>query len=236
MVTAEQLAPLLEPPLASSSEPLDESFVLPALTRLNGTPEVTPNGDIVYRFPDLASTASKKAVPARPGSNIPMALREWRWELTAARSSQVASSVMLGVLNAGGVAYLTYLMQSPAILQAASAELLRAVSTLLPGLQLYASLFFLIPAVRSVIYARRNAAIDARNEARRKAERTLRQLRPQLAAKLQAAAARAQSASFDEARAVFSSDVSAEAAEAAEFERRLEERAADRDAANKRKQ
>lgn len=69
-VVAEQLAPYLDVPAppdptayaVGGASPLtvnvDESFVLPALTRLNGRPEVTPNGDIVYVFPDLMTSAS----------------------------------------------------------------------------------------------------------------------------------------------------------------------------------
>lgn len=66
---AEQLAPYLDAPApqdptayaVAGSSPLttvvDESFVLPALTRLNGRPEVTPDGNIVYVFPDLMTSA-----------------------------------------------------------------------------------------------------------------------------------------------------------------------------------
>lgn len=66
---AEQLAPYLDAPApkdptayaVAGSSPLtavvDESFVLPVLTRLNGRPEVTPDGNIVYVFPDLMTSA-----------------------------------------------------------------------------------------------------------------------------------------------------------------------------------
>lgn len=68
-MVAEQLAPYLDVPApkdptayaVAGSSPLtavvDESFVLPALTRLNGRPEVTPDGNIVYVFPDLMTSA-----------------------------------------------------------------------------------------------------------------------------------------------------------------------------------
>jgi len=69
-VVAEQLAPYLDVPAPkdptgyamSGGGPLtavvDESFVLPVLTRLNGRPEVTAEGEIVYVFPDLMTTAA----------------------------------------------------------------------------------------------------------------------------------------------------------------------------------
>lgn len=68
-MVAEQLAPYLDVPAPKDptayavvgSSPLtavvDESFVLPVLTRLNGRPEVTPDGNIVYVFPDLMTSA-----------------------------------------------------------------------------------------------------------------------------------------------------------------------------------
>mmetsp|Transcript_18533 Transcript_18533/g.26886 ORF Transcript_18533/g.26886 Transcript_18533/m.26886 type:complete len:586 (-) Transcript_18533:91-1848(-) len=64
-VTAEQLAPYLdgapEPPSSGSmngnSYLVDEKFVLPVVTLFNGRPEVTEDGDIVYLFPDLQTTA-----------------------------------------------------------------------------------------------------------------------------------------------------------------------------------
>ncbi|CEM07805.1 unnamed protein product [Vitrella brassicaformis CCMP3155] len=63
VVTAEQLAPLLEPqrdPVLdenSASFVVDESFVLPLLSELNGEAIVTNEGDIVYSFPDVMTTA-----------------------------------------------------------------------------------------------------------------------------------------------------------------------------------
>jgi len=61
-VTAEQLAPFLAdnvPQPDSSADDLnsvkyvDESFVLPIVTQLNGEPRVTDYGDIVYVFPEM---------------------------------------------------------------------------------------------------------------------------------------------------------------------------------------
>lgn len=87
VVTAEQLAPYLNPikppsfslpsnpnpnPVSqstssSSSEELstsvlvDESFVLPVVAKLGGEPMVTKDGDILYKFQDLMTTASASA-------------------------------------------------------------------------------------------------------------------------------------------------------------------------------
>ena len=67
-VTAEQLAPFLDAPapdLSKEGTYVDESFVLPIVTQLEGEPQVTEDGDIVYTFPDLqVSTTSVPSLPA----------------------------------------------------------------------------------------------------------------------------------------------------------------------------
>lgn len=71
-VTAEQLAPFCDDapmPLDNGEEErayVDESFVLPIVTQLDGEPQVTEEGDIVYIFPELMKTSSSKSVlPSR---------------------------------------------------------------------------------------------------------------------------------------------------------------------------
>lgn len=67
-VTAEQIAPFLvsetvpKPDIKAlddvdSTRYVDESFVLPIVTKLNGEPRVTDDGDIVYVFPELQVSA-----------------------------------------------------------------------------------------------------------------------------------------------------------------------------------
>jgi hypothetical protein len=68
-VTAEQLAPYCDgapnPQELASKTYVDESFVLPIVTALNGEPRVTEDGSIVYTFPELQmSTATVKVIPA----------------------------------------------------------------------------------------------------------------------------------------------------------------------------
>lgn len=67
-VTAEQLAPVVDAPMPSrgADDPndtsyVDESFVLPIVTQLGGTPEVTDDGYIVYVFDELQMSAVKPA-------------------------------------------------------------------------------------------------------------------------------------------------------------------------------
>ena len=62
-VTAEQLAPYCDAPDVSGKDLaskvyVDESFVLPIVSQLDGEPQVTEEGDIIYVFPDLQISAS----------------------------------------------------------------------------------------------------------------------------------------------------------------------------------
>lgn len=72
-VTAEQLAPFLDAPApdysTTKSAYVDESFVLPLVTQLEGEPQVTEDGDIVYVFPDLQISASSQNFMAPANTN-----------------------------------------------------------------------------------------------------------------------------------------------------------------------
>lgn len=61
-MTAEELAPFLDPPPRVSDE-LDESYVVPALVRFGGSPEVDERGNLLYRFESKACPVSQ--VPLR---------------------------------------------------------------------------------------------------------------------------------------------------------------------------
>lgn len=59
-VIAEQLAPYMDPPkeFDPTEDRVDEAFILPAITELGGTPEVTEEGNIIYTFEDLQVSAA----------------------------------------------------------------------------------------------------------------------------------------------------------------------------------
>ncbi len=63
-VTAEQLAPFCDAPDPDDNEKtyVDESFVLPIVTQLDGEPQVTEDGDIIYVFPELQVSSSSRVV------------------------------------------------------------------------------------------------------------------------------------------------------------------------------
>jgi hypothetical protein len=231
VVTAEQLAPFLDrdPDTVGTD---DESFVLPALTRFGGSPEIDDTGEIVYRFESMESTAGgfaqiQEVLDAMPRGFSTAMAEEEPYRFSLATQAQKTMAAALGVFNFVGVVVLGYLCSDPSIAMR-KAELVGAVSALLPGLQAYAFAFFAIPAFRWFIQSRKNAEIEGRNEARLEASRQVARPGKLLAAKMEAARRAATGrrvVSGDDS--VYSSARSAESDDAAaadDFERRLRER------------
>ncbi|KAG2490818.1 hypothetical protein HYH03_010740 [Edaphochlamys debaryana] len=193
VVTAEEMAPYLDPPepvpvpaasLYGSSavaEPYvpypDEGFVVPALIKLGGEPEVDEKGRILYRFPALQKTGVKKEKrwslfgrrraqqqeEEEEAGGVPL---ESPWQLTAASSGQLFGTLLLGVLNLVGVAVLGGLLADPRAPYVLAAQGLGWVTAAAGPLQLYALGFFAIPGLRWLLNGRKNEAIEARNDAR----------------------------------------------------------------------
>ena len=55
VVTAEELAPFLDPPARTGDDDVEESYIVPALVRFGGSPEVDEQGNLVYRFESESS-------------------------------------------------------------------------------------------------------------------------------------------------------------------------------------
>ncbi|MCC5655408.1 hypothetical protein LC608_00030 [Nostoc sp. XA010] len=92
-VVAEQIAPYLDD-IGEGYTREYEDYILPVLTRFNGQPSVSPEGQIVYYFPELQVSAVKK-----PRYAISDHLEEFPWRFSAASSGQIMLSAGLGVLN-----------------------------------------------------------------------------------------------------------------------------------------
>ena len=63
VVTAEELAPFLDVRPAgkdADSIVVDESYVVPALVRFGGSPEVDKDNNLIYRFPSLQKTGRQQ--------------------------------------------------------------------------------------------------------------------------------------------------------------------------------
>eukprot|EP00435_Cladocopium_sp_Y103_P070506 s247_g35.t1 len=105
VLTAEQMAPLLDPPEYKSEESsynVNESWVLPAISKLNGRPEVAQNGQIVYVFDDLQTTAGSSSRDGKP----PAILEEQEVPFSRADDGNLFLVGLLGVANLVGAAYL----------------------------------------------------------------------------------------------------------------------------------
>ena len=79
---------------------MNESWVLPAISKLNGRPEVAKNGEIVYVFDDLQTTAG--STQGKP----PAILEEQEVPFSRADGGNLFLVGLLGVANLVGAAYL----------------------------------------------------------------------------------------------------------------------------------
>jgi len=174
VLVAEQLAPLLDPPPHQSSQDtinVNESWALDAVSRLNGRPEVTKSGEIVYLFDDLQVSEQARVAYIRDGMIYPPPARtdileEREVPLSLADGDTLFWVAAFGVFNLLGAAYLgTQLAAVPAatILPA----WLSFTKTIYPGLVAYAVGFFAAPAIRFLGIQGQNAQIDERNRSRR---------------------------------------------------------------------
>jgi len=168
-VTAEQLAPLLDPPeegISKSETSVDESYVIPALLRFQGRPEVTPDGDIIYVFPEMAKSGlNVDTVRDTRGQYI----EEDEWEFSKGTGTQKFFVVALAILNLTGVVTLGGLLGNPVALRGTSPGLVSTMQALFPLLTAYATTYFTIPVFRWMWQSRENVQIRFRNSVRKAA-------------------------------------------------------------------
>ncbi len=176
-VVAEQIAPYLDD-LGTGYSNEYEDYMLPVLTRFNGRPEVSPDGQIVYHFPELQTTVQQRNTLA-----VPAYLRELTWKFSEASSSQLSLAAGLGVLNIGGGIFLGYLLQDGAIAAQIGGLVAFAASIywLLIG---YGVAFLSVPLIRYFWLKGRNRQVEVRNEARQEQAIALNQPSDELRQKL----------------------------------------------------
>lgn len=229
VATAEELAPFLD---ASTTEfgaatdadglVVQESFVLPALTRFGGEPQVDAAGNIVYVFESLQSTASARPLP------VPYdAVLEKEWTLTRAATPQKILVGLLAAANLVGVVALSVSLQNPRNLYVLTINGLQGIIGAMPFLQAYAVSFVIIPLIRWAGNQRKNAAIADRNEARMRAAESLMRPSPSLQAKVASGKKYAQAVIVGRDDAVWGSSddwTSDDSQELARWDRILDER------------
>jgi hypothetical protein len=171
VVTAEQLAPYLEGPYNEQ-----EDYMLPALVKFDGQPQVSDEGGLVYVFPQLQVSANE----SYEGSTSET-LVEKPWKFSEADSTTLTWAGLLGVANFLGAWFLAFQLDK------ISAELggyLGWVEAIMPLLLAYGTLFLAIPAYRYFTLGSKNIAVDKRNAFRSNRVRVLKSPTPALQQKM----------------------------------------------------
>lgn len=173
-VVAEQIAPYLD------EVDEDEDFMLSVLTRFNGSPQVSPQGEIIYTFPDLQVTAAEQ--PTEIAKPEPY-LRENPWRFSQAGSGQILVAIALGGFN-----FILALVLGNLL---ASGELAAQIGGLVAFVQSiywiilgYAIAFLTVPLVRYFWIQGRNRKLDTRNQKRAERAKQLAQADRSLLEKL----------------------------------------------------
>ncbi len=176
-VAAEQIAPYLDD-MGEGYKRENEDYMLPVLTRFNGRPEVSPEGEIVYHFPDLQTTA--KAWQPQP---VPAYLREQPWRFSQATSGQITLAAGLGAMNLIGAVVLGFLLHGGQI-AAELGGLVVFVQSIYWLLLAYGIGFLTIPLIRYFWIKWKNSKIEAKNQKRQNQAVALNQADPTLRQKI----------------------------------------------------
>jgi hypothetical protein len=154
-VTAEQIAPYLDNIDAYNRE--NEDYILPVLTRFNGYPQVSPQGKIIYYFPELQVTAKQ-----REKQSVASYLREKLWRFSEADSGQISLAIGLGIAQFILAIVLGSLLRNYAV----AGGFVGFASAIYGFLLAYAIGFLAIPTVRYFWIQWRNGKIRDRNQNR----------------------------------------------------------------------
>ncbi len=149
-IVAEQIAPFVDKTDTS------EDFMLPILIRFNGQPEVSPQGELIYYFPELQITATQ-----RNKSALPDFLKEEFWRFSQASSNQILLAIGLGAVN-----LILALMLNSLLQYESSIAFITFISSIYGILLGYGIAFLLIPLLRYFWIQRRNEKITIRNQSR----------------------------------------------------------------------
>lgn len=176
-VVAEQIAPYLDD-IGEGYAREYEDYMLPVLTRFNGQPTVSPEGQIIYHFPELQVTASK-----RNSTTVPDYLEESKFRFSAASEGQIMLTTSLGALNFVGLLVLGRLLAdgTAAASIGGLVAFVQGIYWLLVG---YGTAFLIVPLVRYFWNGWRNDKISDRNQQRQQRARLLATADPSLQQKI----------------------------------------------------
>ncbi len=151
-VTAEQIAPYVD------ETDTDEDYIIPVLARFNGYPQVSPQGEIIYYFPELQVMADR-----RNNKSLPTSLQEKLWQFSQASSGQKVLAVGLGALNFVLALVLGSLLRDGVIATSGYVAFINSIYWLLLG---YGAAFLITPLIRYFWIQGRNSKITTRNQFR----------------------------------------------------------------------
>jgi hypothetical protein len=177
-VVGEQIAPYLDEIDSKSWE--DEEYMLPVLTRFNGVPEVTEDGNIIYYFPELQVTATEQSK-----QSVESYLKEKEWRFTKATSTQKMIAIGLGGVNLILALMLGSLLSGE--LAAQMGGLVAFVNGIYGILLGYAIGYLTIPLIRYFWIQQKNQGISSRNHQRFQRAQLLASADPELQQKQQKA-------------------------------------------------
>ncbi len=172
-VIAEQITPYLDEVKSDDNE----DYMLPVLTKFNGFPEVSPEGEIIYYFPDLQVTATQ-----RKTQSISSYLQEQLWRFSQADSGQILLAIGLGALNIILALVLGSLLTEELVTELGG--LIAFVDAIYWLLLAYGTAFLTIPLVRYFWIQFQNKKIQNRNFQREQRVSKFKQLTQKLTQKL----------------------------------------------------
>jgi len=176
-VVAEQLAPYLDEVGQGYAREYEE-YMLPVLTRFNGRPEVSPEGGLVYHFPELQTSAIEQRLQP-----IAAYLRELPWRFSQASGGQIALAIGLGSVNLIGAIALGNLLAG-GVVAAQMGGLVAFVQAIFWVLLGYGSAFLAIPLLRYFWIQWRNRKVESRNQTRQNQAVFLNEADPDLQKKM----------------------------------------------------
>jgi hypothetical protein len=174
-VIAEQIAPYLDE-VGEGFDREYEQYMLPVLARFNGRPEVSPEGQIVYHFPDLQTTVTEQR-----RKSVPAYLREALFAFSRASKGQIVLAASLGVVLLGLGIILSGIVWGGAAASGSALVLGRTIAILSLG---YSAAYLTIPVIRNLWIQGRNRKILARNQKRQQRLQLLEQADPVVEQKL----------------------------------------------------
>ncbi|WP_041229722.1 hypothetical protein [Rippkaea orientalis] len=157
-VVAEQIAPYLDNITKYNEE--TEDYILPVLTRFNGYPQVSPQGEIIYYFPELQVTVQNQTQ-----RSVASYLKEKLYRFSQASSGQIMIAIGLGALNFILALVLGSLLKEPDIVNQIGG-LVAFVNSIYWLLLAYATAFLGTPLVRYFWVQHQNSKIESRNSNR----------------------------------------------------------------------